>query len=924
MAINQIPSLRTWVDGQAFSARDYVYERNVIVDKVNELVLEVNELSTAFDVNASLGDNILDARYYTETELLSNGVLDARYYREGEIDGLLSPINTSIQTLESRVNQDVRNSASPTFVQITLGAETITATKIEDYDDHIASTANPHQVSKGQVGLGDVTDDKQVKAAASSTDGRVPKWSGTSGDAIVDGFDVKTTITDSNTDLPTGKAVKDALDLKLDASKINFIESGPETGKIDASSLPSYVDDVIEVATFAELPATGESGKIYYVTATNITYRWTGSSYVNLIGTAAQTSVDTSAFNGELDPADNTVQKALDRLDNHTHDYTEITNTPAVLTAQTTLFDEPGFSGFLDTEPATTNVQDALILLDTHDHVVADITDLDASTVTYNNTNQNLDATDVQAAITELDGLIEEGLTQVVVVKYTITDADNGTGGFEYNRNDETGITGTKDNGKFVFTLPSSIEYVTGGNRLSVKIDGDNGALKRLFYGADDELTEPTDSTFAIDYALVDDDVLYAKIYQSLATVTLNIAAGAVTESKLASDAVTTTKIEDSNVTLAKLQDIATLTVLGNDTGDTANVKALTATEAKTLLALENVNNTADSTKPVSQAQQIEFDKTNNTTYYHIPSNPQNSDLVLTLTNGLKANTIITIKVPASLANESVQARLSINNGAAFSDIYTSALTQYFGSNIKGKNIRLHYDSSNNRFIILDEETDPVFAASAAAGIDSSDITNWNTAYGWGDHADEGYLTSLPAIALDSLSDVDVTGVEDGQALVYDDATSTWIPGEGGGGASVTVSTTAPAEAEIGDLWYDSTSGALFIYYDDGDSTQWVEVTYEQDYAEVGFFDTTIAAADTWTDQTGFFTLQKTVSGITATDKPVVDLDLSAATVAEVADIQAAWATIYRVVTGTDTVTFYALEDPTFPEDTDISIQVVK
>jgi hypothetical protein len=169
-----------------------------------------------------------------------------------------------------------------------------------------------------------------------------------------------------------------------------------------------------------------------------------------------------------------------------------------------------------------------------------------------------------------------------------------------------------------------------------------------------------------------------------------------------------------------------------------------------------------------------------------------------------------------------------------------------------------------------------------------------------------------------------VTGVEDGQALVYDQASGNWIPGEGGGGASVTVSTTAPAEAEIGDLWYDSTSGALFIYYNDGDSTQWVEVTYEQDYAEVGFFDTTIAAADTWTDQTGFFTLQKTVSGITATDKPVVDLDLSAATVAEVADIQAAWATIYRVVTGTDTVTFYALEDPTFPEDTDISIKVVK
>jgi hypothetical protein len=44
--------------------------------------------------------------------------------------------------------------------------------------------------------------------------------------------------------------------------------------------------------------------------------------------------------------------------------------------------------------------------------------------------------------------------------------------------------------------------------------------------------------------------------------------------------------------------------------------------------------------------------------------------------------------------------------------------------------------------------------------------------------------------------------------------------------------------------------------------SQWVEVTYEQDYAEVGNFTTTIAAADTWTDQTGFFTLAKTVTGI--------------------------------------------------------------
>lgn len=40
-------------------------------------------------------------------------------------------------------------------------------------------------------------------------------------------------------------------------------------------------------------------------------------------------------------------------------------------------------------------------------------------------------------------------------------------------------------------------------------------------------------------------------------------------------------------------------------------------------------------------------------------------------------------------------------------------------------------------------ETDPLFAASAAAGITSTNISNWNTSYGWGNHASAGYLTGI-------------------------------------------------------------------------------------------------------------------------------------------------------------------------------------
>ena len=50
-------------------------------------------------------------------------------------------------------------------------------------------------------------------------------------------------------------------------------------------------------------------------------------------------------------------------------------------------------------------------------------------------------------------------------------------------------------------------------------------------------------------------------------------------------------------------------------------------------------------------------------------------------------------------------------------------------------------------------------------------------------------------------------------------------PGGGGGGASVTVSDTAPAEPAQGDLWFDSTDSTMYLWYDDGVSGQWVQIS---------------------------------------------------------------------------------------------------
>jgi hypothetical protein len=52
-----------------------------------------------------------------------------------------------------------------------------------------------------------------------------------------------------------------------------------------------------------------------------------------------------------------------------------------------------------------------------------------------------------------------------------------------------------------------------------------------------------------------------------------------------------------------------------------------------------------------------------------------------------------------------------------------------------------------------------------------------------------------------------------------------WAPSAGGGGgASITTASAAPVGPANGDAWYNTTDGALYIYYDDGDSQQWVMV----------------------------------------------------------------------------------------------------
>lgn len=95
----------------------------------------------------------------------------------------------------------------------------------------------------------------------------------------------------------------------------NGLASLNESGIIPSAQLPSYVDDVIEVDTFSNLPGTGESGKIYIVQDTNLTYRWSGTNYVEISKSLALGETSSTAYPGDKGKA------TTDKVNAHVADF---------------------------------------------------------------------------------------------------------------------------------------------------------------------------------------------------------------------------------------------------------------------------------------------------------------------------------------------------------------------------------------------------------------------------------------------------------------------------------------------------------------------------------------------------------------------------------------------------------------------------
>ena len=109
--------------------------------------------------------------------------------------------------------------------------------------------------------------------------------------------------------------------------------------------------------------------------------------------------------------------------------------------------------------------------------------------------------------------------------------------------------------------------------------------------------------------------------------------------------------------------------------------------------------------------------------------------------------------------------------------------------------------------------------------------------------------STIEGTAADLVLDINGVSVQ----FIYNG--TTWnvfaqIGGNGGTGVNIEVSTTAPVAPFDGDLWWDSTAGRLKIYYDDGNTSQWVDASP----AGSGFDPAAPGAIGATTPSTGAFT----------------------------------------------------------------------
>lgn len=229
---------------------------------------------------------------------------------KSDIIGSATPDNDTLGKLESNLNAEIERATNK-------------ENSIEqNLNSHISNQQNPHNVTKAQVGLGNADNTSDMdKPISTATQSALDELDSRLSESITTHITNKSNpheVTKEQVGL--GNVTNDAQVKRVEMGVAQGVATLDENGLVPSNQLPSYVDDVIDCyATYTKAEdgtlsnivlyedaehqnlITGESGKIYVdITGSDSAYqfRWTGTQFAVVGAPTVIGEVTGTAFDG--------------------------------------------------------------------------------------------------------------------------------------------------------------------------------------------------------------------------------------------------------------------------------------------------------------------------------------------------------------------------------------------------------------------------------------------------------------------------------------------------------------------------------------------------------------------------------------------------------------------------------------------------
>lgn len=265
------------------------YATKVALKGVSDLI---GDTSVANQINVAL----TQASTYTNNEIAK--LIDSAPSHLDTLNKLATALSTVSNKIDNKANANHTHNYAGSS---SAGGSATSAVKL---DTSAGSATNPIYFANGKPAACTYTLNKSVPSdakftdtiysnATTSTDGLMSSSDKTKLNGIAAGATktiVDSALSSTSTNPIQNKIIYGAISTKADLDT---------SGKVLSSQLPSYVDDVLEYSAKSNFPSTGESGKIYVDTATNLTYRWSGSAYVEISQSLALGETSSTAYRGD-------------------------------------------------------------------------------------------------------------------------------------------------------------------------------------------------------------------------------------------------------------------------------------------------------------------------------------------------------------------------------------------------------------------------------------------------------------------------------------------------------------------------------------------------------------------------------------------------------------------------------------------------